>query len=153
VRGNPGKRPTNENEPKPDLVLPEAAESVANHPRALAHWNLLAPKLSKLQILTEIDGGAFSALCTAYGRWQDAEAALLKYREKDQNHYGLMVGTTNGNKIQSPLVGTANKAMELYKSLATEFGGTPSSRSRISAGNGGDNVNPFSDLFPNDGAA
>lgn len=46
---------------------------------------------------------------------------------------GLMIKTTNGNAIQNPLIGTANKAMSDMVRYAAEFGMTPSARSRIKA--------------------
>lgn len=42
-----------------------------------------------------------------------------------------MIQTKNGNFIQNPLVGTANKAMNDYVRLSTEFGMTPALRARI----------------------
>ena len=42
-----------------------------------------------------------------------------------------MIKTTNGNAIQNPLVGTANKAATDMVRFAAEFGMTPSARSRI----------------------
>jgi phage terminase small subunit len=41
--------------------------------------------------------------------------------------------TTNGNAIQNPLIGTANKAASDMVRYAAEFGMTPSARARISA--------------------
>jgi P27 family predicted phage terminase small subunit len=44
---------------------------------------------------------------------------------------GLMIRTTNGNAVQNPLIGVANKAMADMVRYAAEFGMTPSARSRI----------------------
>ena len=41
--------------------------------------------------------------------------------------------TSNGNIIQNPLVGIANKSLELMHKYLTEFGMSPSSRTRVSA--------------------
>ena len=51
--------------------------------------------------------------------------------ERDQLTSGLMIKTTNGNAVQNPLVGTANKAMGDMVRYAAEFGMTPSARSRV----------------------
>lgn len=63
-----------------------------------------------LGILSEIDRAALAAYAMAYGRWVQAERAIAKMAEKDQLTGGLMIKTSNGNAIQNPLVGTANKA-------------------------------------------
>ena len=44
-----------------------------------------------------------------------------------------MIKTSNGNLVQNPLVGTANKAMSEMMRYAVEFGMTPSARSRVDA--------------------
>jgi P27 family predicted phage terminase small subunit len=61
-----------------------------------------------------------------------AERALSKMAESDGVTKGLLVKTRNGNAIQNPLVGTANKAMADMMRYAAEFGMTPSARSRLS---------------------
>jgi len=44
-----------------------------------------------------------------------------------------MTKTSNGNAIQNPLVGIANKAMADMVHFAIEFGMTPAARSRVVA--------------------
>jgi len=44
-----------------------------------------------------------------------------------------LIKTSNGNAIQNPLVGTANKAAADMMRYAAEFGMTPSARTRIAA--------------------
>jgi P27 family predicted phage terminase small subunit len=47
-----------------------------------------------------------------------------------------MVKTTNGNIIQSPLVGIANKSLQMMHKFLIEFGMTPSARSKVSVPKG-----------------
>jgi P27 family predicted phage terminase small subunit len=47
---------------------------------------------------------------------------------------GLIIKTTNGNAIQNPLIGIANKAHNDMVRYVVEFGMTPSARSRIQVG-------------------
>lgn len=89
-------------------------------------------------LLTRIDRAALAAYCQAYGRWVEAELALARMAERDLLTKGLMIKTTNGNAIQNPLVGIANKAMQDLVRFAAEFGMTPSSRASIEAGVPGD---------------
>ena len=51
--------------------------------------------------------------------------------ERDELTSGLMIKTTNGNAIQNPLIGTANKAARDMVRYASEFGLTPSARARV----------------------
>ena len=88
-------------------------------------------QLLRCGLMSEIDRAALAAYCQAYGRWVQAERALARMGEKDLLTGALMIKTSNGNAIQNPLVGTANKAMELMLRAAAEFGMTPSARSRI----------------------
>jgi P27 family predicted phage terminase small subunit len=129
VRGNPGKRAVNHAEPKPKVVLPSPPAELSED--ALAEWNRVASDLHGLGILTAIDRAALAAYAQAYGRWVQAERAAAKMAEKDQMTAGLMIRTTNGNAVQNPLIGVANKAMADMVRYAAEFGMTPSARSRI----------------------
>jgi len=47
--------------------------------------------------------------------------------------YGTMVKSPSGYPMQSPYIGLANRQAELMMRIASEFGFTPASRSRISA--------------------
>lgn len=93
---------------------------------AKAEWKRIAPSLDEAGLLSEIDRGPLAAYCQMYARWLQAERALAKAR--------LTTTTTNGNLIQHPMLGIANRAMELMTKAAAEFGMTPSSRSRIDIG-------------------
>lgn len=131
VRGNPGKRPLNDREPVPERVLPDPPPELSED--GLAEWTRVVGELHRTGILSEIDRGALAAYCQAYGRWAQAERAIAKMAEKDPLTSGMMIRTTNGNAIQNPLVGIANKAMSDLVRYAAEFGMTPSARSRIHA--------------------
>lgn len=121
LEGNPGKRPLPKNEPKPKPTAPKCPSNISR--KAKAEWKRIAPKLERIGILTEIDGSALAAYCQAYSRWVEAEEKL-----KDED---LTVTTANGNVLQNPLVNIANKQMLLMHRYLTEFGMTPSSRTRI----------------------
>ena len=71
------------------------------------------------------DDAALAAYCQAFERFVEAER---KIRQS-----GLLIKTTGGNVIQNPLVGVANRAMEIMHKFLTEFGLTPSSRTRVAA--------------------
>jgi len=63
LTGNPGKRPMNTNEPKPEPTVPECPNELG--PVARAEWDRLAAELGKLKILTALDRAALAAYCRA----------------------------------------------------------------------------------------
>lgn len=136
ISGNPGKRKLNEDEPKPDLSLPMPPPHLSDD--AKVEWGRVSEELYRIGLLSDIDRSALAAYCQAYGRWAQAERAINKMAENDTVTGALMVKTKNGNAIQNPLVGTANKAMADMIRYAAEFGMTPSARTRFS-GNGAEN--------------
>ena len=121
IEGEKNKDRINRREPKPEPVMPKCPKSLSK--AAKKEWRFIAPQLHRLGILTKIDGSALAMRCQAYCRWKDAEEKLAKM--------GLIIKTAKGNIIQNPLLGIANKAMELTLKFDAEFGMTPSSRSRI----------------------
>ena len=131
IEGNRGKRPLNRKEAKTIPSLPTPPPHLTAD--ALEEWNRVAHWLHQIGLLSEADRAALAADAQSYGRWVQAERAIAKMAEKDQLTGGLMIKTSNGNAIQNPLVGTANKAAADMMRYAAEFGMTPSARSRISA--------------------
>src|SRR5690242_13092857 len=122
LTGNPGKHPLNMHEPQPDPVIPECPGQLG--PVAHGEWERMVLELSKLRILTALDRAALAAYCNAYALWAEAAEAIQKY--------GTMVKSPSGYPIQSPYVSIANRQAELMMRIASEFGFTPASRSRIS---------------------
>lgn len=107
----------------------------------------MASWLHKIGLLSEVDRAALAAYAQAYGRWVQAERAIAKMAEKDQLTGGLMIKTSNGNAIQNPLVGTANKAASDMMRYAAEFGMTPSARTRIETQTSDQNADPADRFF------
>jgi len=123
LEGNPGKRPIRSEEPDPVPTVPSCPPHLSED--AKREWERVAPLLEKLGLLSEIDRGALALYCQAWGRWLEAEEALKKY--------GVMVKSPNGFPMQSPYLALANKAMEQMRAMLTEFGMSPSSRTRAQA--------------------
>ena len=130
VRGNPGKRPLNKAEPRPEpnANVPAAPRHLSKD--AATEWRCVCRELVALGILTNLDRAALAAYCQSYGRWVQAERALAKMESEAD---GLTVETQSGNTIQNPLVGIANKAMADMVRYSAEFGMTPSARTRVRA--------------------
>jgi P27 family predicted phage terminase small subunit len=121
LQGNPGKRPLNEDEPKPAPRLPRPPEHLGEE--AKKEWRRAGRFLLQLGLVSDIDRAAFAAYCQAWGRWVEAETALKTY--------GVMLKSPNGFPVQSPYLAVANRAMDQMKSLLSEFGMSPASRTRV----------------------
>jgi len=123
LTGNPGKRPLNEDEPRPEAAIPECPPELS--PLARKEWDRLVGELSSLRMLTNLDRAALAAYCGAYALWAEATEAIQKY--------GAMIKSPQGFPIQSPYLAIANRQAEIMMRIASEFGLTPASRGRISA--------------------
>jgi P27 family predicted phage terminase small subunit len=133
IQGNPGHRPIANNEPRPEVgELPEPPDFLCAPARE--EWTRVSVQLHRLKMLTTVDVASLAAYCQAYGRWVVAERAIKVLAERGDLTGGLMIKTTNGNAIQNPLVGTANKAASDMVRYASEFGLTPAARARLAAG-------------------
>lgn len=121
LRGNPGKRALNDREAQPRRVLPRAPQHL--DPEAKARWRSLARELYDAGLLTALDRDALAIYCQVWARWVRAEQMLTKTSD--------VIKTTNGNLIQNPYLGVANRAIEQLHRMEAEFGMTPSSRARI----------------------
>lgn len=121
LAGNPGHRPLNDSEPRPDRDIPRCPSHLDKTAKSM--WRRLTKELFDAGILTRIDAEILAAYCQVYSRWKNAELMLQKS--------GDVIKTTNGNLIQNPYLAIANRAIEQMAKLASEFGMTPSSRSRI----------------------
>ena len=135
----------NDAEPKPAPALPAPPAFLSDE--AKAEWTRTADQLYQLGILSKIDRAALGAYCQAYGRWEQAERALARMAERHGVTHGMMIKTTNGNAVQNPLLGTANKAMADMMRYAAEFGMTPSARARIKAEPLGEEDDPAQKYF------
>ena len=87
-------------------------------------------------MLTNLDRAALAAYCTAYALWAEANEAIQKY--------GVMIKSPQGFPIQSPYLSVANRQAEVMMRIASEFGFTPASRSRIATTSP---TSPSYDLF------
>lgn len=147
VAGNPGKRALNKKEPQLDLAEPTAPEFLNTD--AKVEWGRVVGTLYRAGLMTELDRAVLAAYCQAYGRWAQAERALMRMADKDEFNRALMVKTHNGTAMQNPLVGTANKAKADMVRYAIEFGMTPSARSKVNATPENNKEDQYKEFFAN----
>jgi P27 family predicted phage terminase small subunit len=132
VTGNRGKRPVKPDSIKVEPALPDPPGHLNDD--AKAEWARVAPMLFAQRVLGLPDVAALGAYCQAYAIWKQATDALNVMARGDMLTKALMIKTTNGNAIQNPLLGIANKAASDMVRFAAEFGMTPSARARINLG-------------------
>ena len=122
LEGNPGCRKLNENEPKPLPIIPDCPEWLTGNAKDV--WGKLAPILERMGLLTEADEIALAAICSLYARYKDLERIIDEKGYTEKN-------TRSGLKA-IPEFAMSRDCLKLLKSFMTEFGLTPSSRTRIS---------------------
>jgi phage terminase small subunit len=113
LQGNPGHRPLNlATEPQPKPLLPKCPRELGA--AAKREWKRVAPELYRLGLLTTVDRACLSGYCSAWGSFIELSAAMRNMAEPP-----------------SPAMLRAIRGMgELMLRFATEFGMTPSSRTR-----------------------
>src|ERR1700675_1170321 len=94
-------------------------------PLARQEWDRIVGELTSLGGLSSFDRGPLAAYCTPYALGIEATDGVQKY--------GAMIKSPNGYPSQSPYLATVNRQAEIMMRIASEFGFTPASRSRISA--------------------
>jgi P27 family predicted phage terminase small subunit len=146
LEGNPGKRPLNKQAPTPPAppATPRTAtfddppDEIAGTPAAAAEWRRLAPMLRRARAITDADRGALLALCLEWARYLDATAKV--------GQSGMVIQTKTGYPMQNPYIGIATKALSACTKLWPELGLTPSSRSRVKAGDGAPPADDWSEF-------
>lgn len=122
--GNAGKRPVGE-EPRPPV--PESTPYAPRHLNddAKREWRRIVKILLGLGLYTEVDRAALAMYCQAWGRWVEAE------RQVEATGGPVLTSKETGNLYQNPYLYVANRAWEQVRKMLTEFGLSPSARSRL----------------------
>lgn len=135
LMGNPGKKPIR------DTVEARRARRIPTPPSFLSgpadgEWRRVVKELDWIGILSPLDYFVLAAYCEEVGTFIDStmrlnELALID----DTGNRGLLVRTAYGDYRPTPLLAIRQKSATLMLRIATEFGMTPSARSRIEAHN------------------
>jgi P27 family predicted phage terminase small subunit len=125
LRGNPGCRPLNKDEPQPpcDDGSPDPILSGD----ALAKWTETVPVLRDMGVWTRADRGAWIRYCVLY------ETFVRNKRLVDQHGDVMQMTTQNGTAYLqvSPYSTQMFAAARDMLRIETQFGLTPSSRSQV----------------------
>jgi P27 family predicted phage terminase small subunit len=82
--------------------------------------------LDKMGVLCNVDTAALVVYCNAWARYMEVESLICKG--------GMITSSEKGVGIYvSPYIRISNECVRIVYRLLTEFGATPSSRSRIKA--------------------
>lgn len=122
LRGLPGKRPINEQEPEHPPLDVACPDDLVD-PVARAEWERVAAQLVQTGQVTMVDRGTLMGYCLKYGQW--------KALEDEARKHPFIVRSPSGYPIPNPALGMANKCFALMLKAAAELGITPSSRSRV----------------------
>ncbi len=137
VKGTARPHRLNKNEPKPAVAVPEPPAHLDE--RARGKFVAMAEMLARHGVMTELDAGALARYVVVWCRWVDAEAEIKRR--------GPVVKTEAGNVIQNPFLAVANKCLLQMAQLESEFGLTPSSRSRIRMAEPAETIDPFEEFL------
>jgi P27 family predicted phage terminase small subunit len=137
ARGNPGKRKLRTDEPEftPGFgSKPAYLKGIASD-----EWDRVASDLVDAGLAHAVTRAALEGYCVAYARWRNAEDRMgdddMIYDEEHKRWQ------------RNPLLIIANKAMEQFLKFMTEFGMTPSSKTKaatFSTPKSQQKKNPFS---------
>jgi hypothetical protein len=107
-------------------------------------WVDLFDEYSKFDLISRVDVGSLMVLCNEFGRYCEADDLLkaqgLEVVEDILNRDGDIVGQ---KKVINPLIKVVSDAFKNFKSMCTEFGLTPASRTKISAPPKEKNIDPL----------
>jgi P27 family predicted phage terminase small subunit len=130
LEGNPGKRALNEKEPKPEAAIPDCPDFIKGEARK--EWDRIAVELYDLGILSKIDRAALTTYCAAWLDFVYASKQIDEQGEVLQSIRYLKNGDeVYGGKYLNPWVNLKLAAMDRLMRIASEFGMTPASRTRI----------------------
>ncbi len=135
LHGNPGKRALPQNEPNLGATLLYAPKDLT--PEAKRAWPGFAKPLAAAGITTPLDLAALRLLVETYATWRKATEALKE---------GMTYTTPTGIERPSPWFRIQASSSELMLRLLSEFGMTPSSRTRVRTGGPPENPDAV-DLF------
>jgi P27 family predicted phage terminase small subunit len=126
MRGNPGRRPLNAEEPQPDALPVAVPAELVGNVEAVAEWNRVIVPAIEIGLITASDRAVAIAHCDLWSVWRSQLA------EANSGPHIVHVGP-NKHPTPNPARGIANSTFQLLRSVDVELGFTPSSRSRVKA--------------------
>lgn len=125
LRGNPGKRPINPDEPQPNTLEIECPPELLD-PVAQAEWNRTIVPAIGLGHVTAADRSLAIAHCELWATWQSQLAEAIK-------HPHIIAAGKNKYPMPNPARSMANKTLQLLTQVDEKLGFSPTSRSKVHA--------------------
>lgn len=145
-KGNPGRRPLNDREPRPKEGTPTCPAWIKGE--AKAEWKRIVPALREIGVLTLVDRAALAAYCQAWAELVDCTKVLQAEGRVAKEPIVDKEGEHIGDKIRAhPIVRMQRDAFSRLKTFLAEFGLTPASRSRIKVPEAPSEVDPLAELL------
>lgn len=131
MRGTNRRDRENPDEPRPRVLPGMEPPDWLEDEVARDVWAATVPVLERTGVLTEADVDALAGYCTAMSHLR---AANKEIREGNQGRTTYVSMGEGGMMIRKhPAIGVAHEALRLALSFQSEFGLTPSSRTRVHA--------------------
>jgi P27 family predicted phage terminase small subunit len=139
LKGTLQKCRTNKHEPKVKVMKTSAPAWLS--PTAKEAYQELSELLVDMKVLAASDRTALAMLCDAYAEYREARDFI---KEKGMTY----ITTSEGGAMHRayPQVAIASDAYKRVRSMMTEFGLTPSSRSKVAA-QGEEVKDPFEEFL------
>jgi len=132
IQGNPGRRPLKLDEFRPAVAIPRPPAHVRENVEAYKEWKRVTAELAQYGLIAHVDRADLTFYCVNWARHVEAEDIIKKAADRDPIGAGLFVKTPNGFPVQSPWLSVSNKAMEFCWKFLSDFGMSPSARTRVS---------------------
>lgn len=126
LRGNPGRRPINHDEPQPPALAPDVPEELIDDVVAADEWRRVIVPAIDAGIITAADRAVAIGYAEAFSQWREA------VREAAGTPLVVLLGRNN-YPAPNPARTAAAGAFKALRAAAAELGLTPSSRSRVTA--------------------
>jgi P27 family predicted phage terminase small subunit len=131
IRGNPGKRPLNQREPKPSEGTPDKPDWLTGE--ASDEWDRVVPQLRQLKLLSIIDKATLTGYCLAWG--------VIRETTEDIERNGLTLlviekELEDGTRLYAsakvnPAATRREKALADLRAFSAQYGFSPSDRARM----------------------
>jgi P27 family predicted phage terminase small subunit len=142
IRGNPGQRALNADEPQPpaaSLTPPRNLEGLA-----LEKWEEMSVLLSRMGVFTQADRHPLERYCLMYEQWTNLERHCREHGYTQVTQTGYSQVTAEATLIKSL------RADML--SIERQFGMTPAARSTIKASGASTSENPLASFIERRGS-
>ena len=126
LAGNPGKRPLNEDEPKPSAGAPDMPEHIALDERAVEAWEWLCGVLDEMGILAKSDKALMTLYCDAWSQY-----VMVREQLAPVGAAQFVLRGRTGSFYRNPLIDTESMIRKQLMSYLSELGLSATSRARI----------------------